>query len=150
VVSTRRPLPRRLSRRLRRRLQDSSVAGLVRGSHERAESPLLGPGRGRCRPPAMGAQWSEQERKRTRSYWLLSATLDALEQGDRCGASAHLRRALRLHPRSIVDGRAAAALVGLPLGRRAGRLVRGSGRALARRRRWQKARRPERSEANVG
>jgi glycosyltransferase involved in cell wall biosynthesis len=95
------------------------------------------------------AQWSEQERNRTRSYWLLSATLDALEQGDRRAASAHLRRALRLHPRSIVDGRAAAALVGLSLGGRAGRLVGGSGRALARRHRWRRTRRPERSGHNV-
>jgi glycosyltransferase involved in cell wall biosynthesis len=96
------------------------------------------------------AQWSQRERNRTRSQWLLSATLDALERGEERRASAHLRRALRLHPWSVRDRRAIAALVGLTFGRRAGRLVGGSARALVRRQRWRRARRREKPEQSVG
>jgi glycosyltransferase involved in cell wall biosynthesis len=96
------------------------------------------------------AQWSHRERNRTRSHWLLSATLDALERGDARSASAHLRHALRLHPWSVTDRRAVAAVVGLTFGRRAGRLVGGSVRALARRQRWRRVRRRENPEQNLG
>jgi glycosyltransferase involved in cell wall biosynthesis len=96
------------------------------------------------------AHWSKRDRSQTRAYWLLSATLDALEQGERRAASAHLRDALTLHPKSLADGRASAALVGVLFGRRAGRIVGGSVRGLARRHRWRRARRRERSGQDLG
>jgi glycosyltransferase involved in cell wall biosynthesis len=84
------------------------------------------------------AAWSRRDRSRVRSSWLLSASLDSLEQDDRRSAAARLRRALQLHARHVFDGRAAAALAGVLLGRRAGRAIGGAGRALARRQRWRR------------
>jgi glycosyltransferase involved in cell wall biosynthesis len=84
---------------------------------------------------------SEADQRRTRANWFLAATLDDLERGDRRTAYAHLRQAVALDPRSKRDKRAVAGLLGILLGRRAGKLIGGSLRTFVRRIRWRRARR---------
>jgi glycosyltransferase involved in cell wall biosynthesis len=61
----------------------------------------------------------ESEWSRRRAGALLSAALDAVEQGDRRHALAHLTEAIRVRPRSLADPRAATVVAALPLGARA-------------------------------
>ena len=61
---------------------------------------------------------SPREHRFKLAGWLLSASLDALEQGRRTSSAAFLARALRIAPTRIADHRTAAAAVGLLLGSR--------------------------------
>jgi glycosyltransferase involved in cell wall biosynthesis len=91
------------------------------------------------------ANVSERDRRQTRARWFLSATLDHLEREDRRMAYTHLRQALKLDRHSLRDIRAIAALLGLGLGRRAGRFIGGTMRTGVRRHRWRRTKRHRRS-----
>jgi hypothetical protein len=71
-------------------------------------------------------------------FWTVSAALDALERQERRIALGRLIRAWRLARRSIVDGRALAAAVGIILGPRAARFIGGPLRDHVRRRRQER------------
>jgi glycosyltransferase involved in cell wall biosynthesis len=70
-----------------------------------------------------GYELSPRERRVKLAGWLLSASLDAVEQGNRATSAAFLGRALRIAPTRVADFRTAGAALGLLLGRRGGRLV---------------------------
>jgi glycosyltransferase involved in cell wall biosynthesis len=97
-----------------------------------------------------GGTLSEEDRRRTRANWFLSAALDHLERGDRRTASTHLRQALKLDARRAKDKRTMAALIGILLGRRAGRFIGGSVRTLVRQQRWRRTRPRDGSRWKVG
>jgi glycosyltransferase involved in cell wall biosynthesis len=71
-----------------------------------------------------GASFGEEDRAWTRSGALLTAALDALEEGDRRRCVARLVEAIRVRPRSIFDPRVPAVVACLPLGTRARRILR--------------------------
>jgi hypothetical protein len=71
---------------------------------------------------------SARQRGRQRSGIMLSTALDEIELGQRYSALEHLRRALALHPPSVVDVRVAAVLLGAAIGPRAFGAVRASAR----------------------
>jgi glycosyltransferase involved in cell wall biosynthesis len=81
---------------------------------------------------------SERQWRDLLAFWSVSASLDALERGERRTGLSRLTRAGRLAPRSLFDRRAAAAAGGILLGRRAGRFVAGPLRNLVRG--WRRAR----------
>ena len=65
---------------------------------------------------APGIDDDDRQLKRRLAGAHLSAALDALQDPDRRTARRHLRKALREHPRSALDPRTPAAIVGLALG----------------------------------
>jgi glycosyltransferase involved in cell wall biosynthesis len=70
------------------------------------------------------ARLGDDDRAWRRSGALLTAALDAVEEGDRRRAVAHLVEALRVRPRSGLDARAPAVIACLPLGSRSRRVLR--------------------------
>jgi glycosyltransferase involved in cell wall biosynthesis len=70
-----------------------------------------------------GYELSPRERRVKLAGWLLSASLDAVEQGNRAKSAAFLGRALRIAPTRIADHRTGGAALGLLLGNRGGRLI---------------------------
>jgi glycosyltransferase involved in cell wall biosynthesis len=70
------------------------------------------------------ARLGENDRAWRRSGALLTAALDALEEGDRQRCVTRLAEAVRVRPRSILDVRVPALLVCLPFGARARRVLR--------------------------
>ena len=71
-----------------------------------------------------GARLGEEDRAWRRSGALLTAALDALEEGDRRRCIARLAEAVRVRPRSMLDARFPALVACLPLGARARRILR--------------------------
>lgn len=65
-------------------------------------------------------QMSVRARRRKRSAVMLSAALDAIQQGDRAQAAANLRSAVSAYPAIVLDPRASACLAALPFGARSG------------------------------
>jgi glycosyltransferase involved in cell wall biosynthesis len=78
------------------------------------------------------ARLSRTRRRRTLSSWLLTNSLDAIEQRDRPLARSSLREALETYPPSVFDPRVLTALLALLLGRPASMGVK-SLRAVVRR-----------------
>ena len=77
---------------------------------------------------------SEDERRRRRASWLVSAALDAIEAEDRGEAGRLLRRAAREDVRALMTARAAGAVFALLPGERGAAW-------LSRLRRWAEVRR---------
>jgi glycosyltransferase involved in cell wall biosynthesis len=71
-----------------------------------------------------GARLGEEDRAWRRSGALLTAALDALEEGDRRRCFTRLAEAVRIRPRSLLDPRVPALLACLPFGARARRVLR--------------------------
>jgi glycosyltransferase involved in cell wall biosynthesis len=68
-------------------------------------------------------EFTPRERRVKLAGWLLSASLDAAEQGNRASSAAFLGRALRIAPTRIADYRTGGAALGLLLGSRGSRLI---------------------------
>jgi glycosyltransferase involved in cell wall biosynthesis len=81
-----------------------------------------------------GYELSPSERRVKLAGWLLSASLDAVEQRKRANSAAFLSRALRIAPSRIADRRTWGASLGLLLGNRGSRLIARMRRDVHRRR----------------
>jgi glycosyltransferase involved in cell wall biosynthesis len=88
------------------------------------------------------ARLDERLIRRRRAFWLVSASLDALEEGDVRAARRSLREAARVSPLSLLDRRALAAAAGTLLGRRGSHAIGGMLRNFVRARRVERTHGP--------